>query len=163
MEVKVEVAVVVKQQQRGSCRKGKGPSRAVQIKKLGPQSPRGKSPAAAKLVLINFNFNFPSSLPFPLPHSPINSSLSLFSFFEPPSCWVFYSQSHLRGHFDQQYAVKLSPDEGSGCLYNLTLSIERHILRLVPVGQSELTPPIERQILLRSSIVFVLAHRLSEW
>lgn len=66
----------------------------------------------------------------------------------------------IRGDFDQHNAVKLSPDDGPGCMCDITLSIERHIFRLVPVGQSEFTPPIKMQIILRSFIVFVLIHRL---
>lgn len=41
-----------------------------------------------------------------------------------------------------------------GACATLTLSIERHIFRLVPVGQSEFTPPIKMHILLRRSIIW---------
>lgn len=132
-----------------------GKGKVAQIKsELGPQSPRGESPAKTKLVCILL----PPSLP--LSHSPIISSSS-FLFFDPRAGYGTPNQVS-EGDFDHQYAVKLlCADDGAGCLCNITLSIERHIFRLVPVGQSGYTPPIEMQILLRSLIVFVLVRMVA--
>lgn len=113
---------------------------------------RGKPPS----LFLLLSSTTPHTLSYSLRLLLFSFSLSSFFFliFSPPPI-IHQHPSNISGQFESSPAAKLSPDDEPGCLCNATLSIERHIFRLIPVGQSDFAPPIQMQILLRRSIVCV--------